>query len=360
MKIAITIPDLKKMGGVASYYKSVLPYLKTNNSLKVVCFHLGLKLESSSLLHPITDQIRFKKFLDKEKPDLLHVNPSLNFKSFIRDGVLIWQAKRKDIPVLVFFRGWENSFESILEKKLKWFFNKTYLKADKFIVLASSFKQKLQEWGVQSDIMLGTTAVNNVLLKQFDIDKKIQAIDQTDEINILFLSRIEKEKGIFETIDAFEMLLNKQYNVKLSVAGDGSALQSVIEYAKKKKFPENKLTFLGYVFGDEKIKAFQEHDIYCLPSYSEGMPNSVLEAMAFGLPVIASPVGGLKDFFENGKMGSLARELTGVEITALLEKLICNKMLLSNISKYNYNFAKNNFMASIVAKKLITIYKNMR
>lgn len=360
MKIAITLPALNKMGGVATYYNSVLPYLNKNNNLKIVCFHLGSKLESLSLLHPITDQIQFKKFLDKEKPDLVHINPSLDFKSFIRDGLLIWQAKRKNIPVLIFFRGWKKSFESYIEKRLKWFFNHTYLKADKFIVLASEFKHTLQEWGVQSDIILGTTAVDNSLLKNFDINKKIQDKDKNDKINILFLSRIEKEKGVFETIDAFEFLLNKKYNVRLSIAGDGSAMKDVSEYAKTKKIPENRLTFLGYVSGDDKIKAFKEHDIYCFPSfYGEGMPNSVLEAMAFGMPVITRPVGGLKDFFINGEMGFLAKGITGDEISHLLEKLICNKILFSDISRYNYNYAKDNFMASIAAEKLTTIYSTM-
>ena len=359
MKIAIGMRRLNHLGGVASYYNSVLPYLKKNNSLEVVCFYLGSKLDSPSLLHPITDQIRFNKFLNKEKPDMVHINPSLGFKSFTRDGLIIWQAKRKNIPVLVFFRGWKESFESYVEKRLKWFFDKTYLKADKFIVLASDFKQKLREWSVQSDIALGTTAVDNTLLEKFDIDDKIQALDKKDELKILFLSRIEKEKGIFETIDAFEILLNKKYNIRLSIAGDGSAMNDVFEYVKKKKIFENRLAFLGYVSGDDKIKAFKEHDIYCLPSYSEGMPNSVLEAMAFGLPVIIRPVGGLKDFFENSRMGFLAKGTTGEEISDLLEKLICNKILLSDISRYNYNFAKENFMASIAAEKLITIYRSM-
>ena len=360
MKVAITIPALNKMGGVASYYKSVLPYLNKNNSLNVVCFHLGSKLESFSLLHPITDQIQFDKFLKKEKPDLVHINPSLGFKSFIRDGLLIWQAKRKNIPVLVFFHGWELSFESMVEKKLKWFFNKTYLKADKFIVLASDFKHKLQKWGVKSDIALGTTAVDNTLLEKFDINDKIQALDKKDEFNILFLSRIEKEKGVFETIDAFEILLNKKYNVRLSIAGDGSALNAAFEYVKKNKLPENRLIFLGYVSGEGKIKAFKEHDIYCFPTtFGEGMPTSVLEAMAFGLPVVTRPVGGLKDFFEDKKMGYISENKDSDHIAGSIEKLICDRELMITISKCNFFYAQDRFLASNVAENLIEIYSNI-
>ncbi len=350
---------LNQIGGVVSYYKSVLPYLKKEKYLEVVCFYLGSRRESPSMFHPITDQLRFKKFLKIEKPDLIHINPSLNFKSFIRDGLLIWQAKRRNIPVLVFFHGWQESFAAIVEKRLKFFFNKTFLKADKFIVLAYDFREILRKWGVKSDIYLGTTAVDNQLVNNFDIDEKVKGIVKRDEIKILFLSRIEKEKGIFETIDAFELLLNKGYNLYLSIAGDGRVLTDVKNYVKKKKISANRLIFLGYVSGDEKIKTFTEHDLYCFPTYGEGMPNSVLEAMAFGMPVITRLVGGLRDFFKDGKMGFLANGKTGKEISSLLEKLICNKTLLVEMSRYNHNFAKDNFLASKVAKRLENIYRDV-
>ncbi len=359
MKIVITMRTLDHLGGVVSYYKSVLPYIRNEESLDVVCFYLGSRRKSLSLFHPITDQLRFRNFLKKEMPDLVHVNPSLDFKSFVRDGLLIWQSKRKNIPVLVFFRGWNDTFETIVEKRFKWFLEETYLKVDCFIVLASDFREKLRKWGVESDILLGTTAVDNQLVNKFDIDEKINGIRERDKIKILFLSSIEKEKGIFETIDAFALLLNKGYNICLSIAGDGKAFNEATNYARKKEFPINRLNFLGYVSGDDKIKTFKEHDVYCFPTYGEGMPNSVLEAMAFGMPVITRPVGGLKDFFNDGKMGFLANGKTGEEIANLLEILICDKGLLSEISRYNYDFAKSNFMASTVAEKLIKTYKSI-
>lgn len=351
--------NLDHQGGVVSYYNSVLPYLTREKNLKILRFHLGPKFRSNSLFHPVTDQIRFKQFLNKQEPDLVHVNPSLNFKSFIRDGLIIWQAKRKKIYVLVFFHGWDKPFENILIKKLKWFFDKTYLKADKFIVLASDFKRKLRQWGVQSEIILGTTTVDDSLLNNFDIRQKIRSLDNKNSIKILFLSRIEKEKGIFETIDAFQQLMFNGYNVNLSIAGDGSAFRDVVEYVKLKNIPENKIKFLGYISGDNKKNTFKEHDIFCLPSYEEGMPSAVLEAMSFGLPVITSPVGGLKDFFENNKMGFLAKDKNSNEVFDLLKKLISNKKLIKEISRYNYNFAKENFLASITSEKLIQVYRSM-
>jgi glycosyltransferase involved in cell wall biosynthesis len=79
--------------------------------------------------------------------------------------------------------------------------------------------------------------------------------------------------------------------------------------------------------------------------------------MAFGMPIITRPVGGLSDFFEEGKMGFLCQSKTAKEIAVFLEKIILNRKMMAEMSKYNYKYARENFMASIVAKKLTDTYK---
>jgi len=114
---------------------------------------------------------------------------------------------------------------------------------------------------------------------------------------------------------------------------------------------------LGYVKGKEKIKVFTEHDVYCFPTYhDEGMPNSVLEAMAFGMSIITTPIGGIKDFFKNGKMGYLCETAKPEKIAESIETIICDKNQICDVALYNYAYAKKHFMASIVADKLLKIY----
>lgn len=359
MKIAITIPDMNQLGGVSSYYKSIFPHIQKNKRVRIVAFHMGSGVNKGGFLHPVADQIRFRKFIKKENPDLIHVNPSLNFKSFIRDGIFILQSKHRKKPVLVFFRGWKTSFEKKVRILLKWFFNLTYLKSNCFIVLSSEFKSRLREWGIKSNIILGTTAVDIRLLRNFSLSHKTSSLKKKNAFKILFLSRIEKQKGIYETIDAFDRLLKKGYDLSLSIAGDGDDIYGVKEYLKHKDIPEDRLVFMGVVSGNEKIKSFMEHDIYCFPSHSEGMPNSVLEAMAFGLPVITCPVGGLKDFFQHGKMGFLTEIGNSEQLAQSIEKLVCNKKLIGEIMAFNHGYARKHFLSPGVAKKLIQTYMSL-
>ncbi len=355
-KIFITLPSLKDPGGVASYYNAVLPYMYASENCKIKIFEIGRTHGKNMNSHTISDQIKFINGINFIKPDIVHINPSLNFKSFIRDGLFIFWAKKRKIRVIVFFHGWEKKFEKKINGILKIFFNLTYKKADLFIVLASEFKKSLLNFGIRTNIHLLTTAVDNALVKNFSIKKKIKRIHQSKIIRLLFLARLEKEKGVFETIDGFKLLIDKGFNIRLSIAGDGSITKEIMTYIEELGL-NNKISMLGYVKGEKKIKAFSEHDIYCFPTYhAEGMPTSVLESMAFGMPVITSFAGGIKDFFKNGKMGYLCHTITPEHIACNIKEIIHDKNKICTISRYNYDYAMKHFMASIVSEKLLNIY----
>jgi len=353
MKILITGPSLSGKGGVACYYNSVLPYLSDTCDIKY--FELGSE-NNRSYLHPLSDQLNFFRLISKCNYNLVLINPSLGFKSFIRDGLLIWQAKSKSLPVLVFYRGWEKNFEQIVKYKLFWFFKKTYGRADRFIVLATEFKEVLQNWGISQPIHQETTTVNTSLLENFSISKRLEKLTTTQKIKILFLARLEREKGIFETIDAVCILIQKGFSVSLSIAGDGVIMDELQAYVKEKKISGDCIHFLGYIENDDKIDAFTDHHIYCFPTYyCEGLPNSLLEAMSFGMPVVTRPVGGIKDFFQNSKMGYLTESIAPEAISECLTQIISDKTKLCEMSRYNYDYAKKHFMADKCAKKIIAI-----
>ena len=90
------------------------------------------------------------------------------------------------------------------------------------------------------------------------------------------------------------------------------------------------------------------------------MPNSVLEAMAFGLPIITRPVGGIADFFENSHHGFITKSRDPSVFANYIEKLISNKVLYKKSSLYNYKYAQENFLASKVAKVLEKIYREVQ
>jgi glycosyltransferase involved in cell wall biosynthesis len=357
--ILIVAPDLTDIGGVANYYNSIWPFL-VKDGLNIEILEIGSTKGKGNPFYPVCDQINCAKLLKRQRLSLLHVNPSLGLKSFIRDGLFIYQAVQKKIPVVVFFRGWDVDFAKKLEKYFFKFFCATYGKADSFIVLSSEFKKKLRFWNVQVPIFVETTTVDPSLVKHFDINQRLNSIQKKDHFRVLFLARLETAKGIFETVNAIKMLCEKKLPITLSIAGDGPARKQLETYVRQLSLQPGKINFLGYIRGNQKTLVFSEHDIYCFPTYyGEGLPNSVLEALAFGMPVITCAVGGLADIFLDGKMGELVPVRDTRAVAHSLERLICDQNSMVRMAEYNYAYAKENFHAPKVANRLLGIYQQI-
>lgn len=359
MKILIINPEFKNPGGVSNYYLA----LKDNFSIEIKHLDIGKRVEEKGFLRSFfrifRDYFLFVSELRYGKYDIVHINPSLDFKSVVRDGIFILLSKHFNVRIVVFFHGWFKIFEhKIIKWKILWLFRKIYNKGDIFIVLATEFKEKLLEWGFKKPIYIETTAVDDSLVRKFDIQTIIKKRMDNVTFKVLFLARIIKEKGIYETIDAINILHNKYTNIELVVAGDGEELQRAKDYMKTNN--ASHITFTGYVTGESKKKCFEESCVYCFPTYyGEGIPISVLEAMIFGLPVITRPVGGIVDFFEQSVHGFITENKDPSIIASYIEKLYLDRELYKKISLYNYQYAMDKFLASKVAKRLEKIYEEV-
>lgn len=364
MRIMSIIPKLllvrsssSNKGGVASFYKNILPYFPKK---QLYDLEIGGTDCHRPKLYPLIDQFRFFKAIKQQKPELIHINPSLGFKSFIRDGLFVWQAKQAGYPVLVFWHGWDKEFESVLERRFMWFFKRSFGRADGFIVLASEFERKLREWGVTVPVFRGSTTVDAALVTNTDVMAKWADLSKLFKIKILFLARLERAKGVFETVQAIKTLVDKNYSVSLTIAGDGKIRQELENFTRSLGLNSQQVHFTGDIRGEGKIRVFAEHHIYCFPTfYGEGLPTSVLEAMAFGMPVVTRPVGGLADIFEDGKMGFLVQGKSPEEIADCLEKLIYHLEKMAEIGIYNAEYAQKHFMAPVVAKWLMETYQKV-
>ena len=356
MKVLLTTPAITGKGGVSHYYKAILPTLLDSTNIDLSCIEIGSASNSYKFLHPITDQIKIWNMLKGKNFDLVHVNPSLDPKSLLRDGLILYMAKKRLLPTVIFFHGWDLFCESQINYRFLSLFKNVILNADTIIVLASQFRERLKAWGIDRPIYTETTAIEDELLSEFKIERKLAQLNEIKLVKVLFLSRVEKYKGIFETIDSIKILIERNYSVSLSIAGEGGAVTEVKNHLKKLNLNGNGVTLLGHVNGKDKISILNSHHIYVLPTKHEGMPVSVLEAMAFGMPVVTSPVGGIKDFFLDGKMGFLIEKKDPLMIANLLERLILSKKKLMDIALYNHIYAKKRFLGSIVAERIKDVY----
>lgn len=345
MKILINTPDLSLSGGVANHYKGLLKFWSCHVRYNYVGGRKGIP---GAIVLPF-DFIKFMVICSWRNYDIIVLNPSLGKTAIARDAVFLKIANIFNTKCIVFWHGWSPQMASKIDKQPAWF-SKKFKKADLHLVLSKSFKSDLIKWGITSPIELTTTKVDDDLVSSFDIGNK-----QFNESTILFLTRIEIYKGIFIALDAFHQSQKKYPRIKFVIAGDGSQLQAAEDFVYEKNIKN--VTFLGNLHNEQLIDAFMNAAIYILPTYNEGLPTSVLEAMAFGLPVITRPVGGLNDFFEDSKMGYLIESINPIDFSEKIAYLIENPKTVKEIGEYNHRYAKQHFMASEVAQNLEVFFK---
>lgn len=345
MKILINTPRLIPQGGVANHYLGLRPYWNENVKYNVVGKRNGHVGSGKYWL--VYDIFKFILKIIIFRPDIILLNPSLSPNALKRDCIFLKIATSFKKKVSVFFHGFNKSNIPLLNTDA---LARDLNKCTCIFVLAHEFTEIIQSWGVKVPIHLTTTKVDDNLINDFNI-----SIRTGDVKNILFLARITEEKGIFIALDTFKILYTQHDKLTLHVVGDGP------DYSKAKIYCHNNniknVTFHGKLSGKQLIQAYKDADLYIFPSYHEGMPTSVLEAMAFGLPVITRPVGGLVDFFENGKMGMMIDSLKAEDFATEIEKFLTEPQTLKEISIYNHNYAIKHFLASNVAHGIEAILK---
>lgn len=352
----LVTPCLHLPGGIAGYYQSLSLYLPDN----FLIFEVGARrVGEGKLRKPINVVRDFMRLGVKlwHRPDFSKVvfNPSLIPSCTIREGLFLCLAKALNRDCVVFFRGWDNDFADFIQKYFFKLFFAVFNRADMFIVLSHEFGNKLRQWGFEQPIVIETTTVDDSLVSGFLLQSRARRSSiRRSEFKLLFLSRLEEGKGLIEAIDAISLLIEKYPGISLAVAGVGGLAEAAEQHVSSLELGQA-VDFLGWVSGNAKKKLLEESDLLILPSSREGMPNCVLEAMALGLPVLITPVGGINDFFVDGRFGFLLNSKTPSSIASLVDKIISDDDLYINMSNAAFNYAQDNFLASIVSKRFVDV-----
>ncbi len=155
----------------------------------------------------------------------------------------------------------------------------------------------------------------------------IPELDSTprEPASILFLGRMDENKGVRLLLQAMVPLLAKYPDLLVRIGGDGD--WPAIEAFAQSLGLAGHVQYLGWVVGEDKRRLLACSTLYALPSYKEGLPMGVLEAMACGLPVVATSVGGIPSVRENGQHGLLIEPGSVAQLSAALDRLLADPAL---------------------------------
>ena len=190
-----------------------------------------------------------------------------------------------------------------------------------------------------------------------DIEKfKPMLIPKSKENHILFVGRLDSyRKGVQFLLQALKKLNEKKLPCKLTVIGDGPYRPRLEKIARDLNLKN--IEFLGYIPNKRLPIYYNQADVFVLPSCSEGMSNVILEAMACGLPVIATSVGGNPELVENGKTGLLIPPENVDALYNSLMKLLQDENTKEKMGKSGRKKVKDHFTWDKIAKEYLRLYE---
>lgn len=152
------------------------------------------------------------------------------------------------------------------------------------------------------------TVVNCALYKDIELFKVDRNL--SDRKNVVgYIGRMDRNKGITNFIQAMPLVLNRHNDLKFLIGGGGPLFNEIKEELKSNRLDES-VELTGWLSHDEMPKYLNELKLLVVPSYSEGLPGIVQEAMACGTPVVATPVGCIPDLIKDGETGFIMEDNT--------------------------------------------------
>jgi glycosyltransferase involved in cell wall biosynthesis len=158
----------------------------------------------------------------------------------------------------------------------------------------------------------------------------LRFIENNEKITILFMSWVCRNKGVFELIEAVKMLEKEKLNFKLVIAGKGQEYEEIENLINSSNLREV-IELRGWVLGNDKLTMLAGSDIFILPTYFEGYPNSLIEAMASGKACVASRVGSIPDIISDMETGILIEKQNASQLYTAIKTLIQDSTLRNAI-----------------------------
>ena len=357
-KVLLVHPDFSRLGGIENYFLKIKPHLEIDHESCGNSRRPGEKGIFSRIKRILNDYFQYWKKVSNPDVDVVHLNPSLQSKMFYRDSLFLWLAKLHGKKTVVFLHGWDPLFQQKIDQQNGRIFRLLYGRADAFIVLASTFEESLRKWGIKQPVYKEVIVIEDEVFNAIQLEELLRQREQASVKQLLFPSRLMSSKGIFTTIRALNRVQQHNPDTGLIIAGDGEDADEARQLVKDLGLLHTRFT--GIVSGDEKYKLFQQAHLLCFPTeHSEGFPNTIVEAMAFGIPVITRPVGGVKDFFINASHGYITDSINDEVFAELIEKTLSNSSSYNEMAYTNHHYARKHFLASDAAKRLQGIYQSL-
>lgn len=345
MKVLMIGAGRTVRGGVSSvvnsYYDAGLDRLCDLTYLPTM--EDGSKLKK--LYVAVRARLRFERLIREN--EILHVHMSAD-NSFYRKAVFIRRASKEKKKIIIHMHGstFDLFYKERCNERQKREVREIFALADTVIALSQDWKAFLSEFICEErKIRVIYNAVKLPPPYEKDYGSR----------KLLFLGILGQRKGTYDLISALPEILQKYPDVHVCFGGDGEREQA--ERLCREAGIAYHVTFAGWVRDKEKDALLREYSVYVLPTYHEGMPMSVLEAMSYGLAVISTYVGGIPHIISDGENGLLCEAGDVAGLKKALEKMLASETLRRRLGTCGMEKIRQDFNIDNNIDKILDIYR---
>lgn len=226
-------------------------------------------------------------------------------------------------------------------------------KSDIVTTLTNSIANELKEYYLNGkEVIVMGNGVNE------DVCTPNQKYVEKDRKYILYVGRIHREKGLFDLLECAKYICKTRSDVFFNIVGVGCDQKKLMRKVKKFQL-EDRFIFLGQIKKDILIKLYQNATLFILPSYHEGLPTVLLEAMSCGLPIIATDVRGNRDLISDRENGILVPPRAPKKMAEAICILLKDEALMKNLSKNARKTVEENYTWDTISNKFLKYYKSL-
>jgi glycosyltransferase involved in cell wall biosynthesis len=271
---------------------------------------------------------------------LVHIHLSEPY-SAIRKSIYFLLAKLFGKKIIIHFHGFD--VHSSIRGKYSTIYRHLFNNADIVIVLSPYWYSVIRKY-----IPLASVTI------LYNPSISAPGLNLPKKNHILFSGTLNKRKGYSILIKAFAKIALKYPKWSIVLAGNGE-IEKAQDLANELSI-SSQVHMLGWISGEEKVSVLSQSKIFCLPSYAEGFPMAIIEALSYKIPVISTRCGRIDLVLQNGEH-ILYFDMGDVDQLAnIMEKLMKDKELRSNIGLNGHNYAEKYFKLDVVINQLSDIY----
>ena len=295
--------------------------------------------------------LRFISLLVRRRVSLVHCHAAMK-GSFWRKSLFALVARMAGIPVIFHLHGSEmrtfvDNQPIVLRRLIAWILAKQSV----VVVLSQSWFSYVKSISPLANVVV---LPNYVDLQ--DLRYKV-ADNVSGNVQLLFLGLVGTRKGVYDLLPAFKDALSQVPTLRLNIGGNGE-----VDHAQALALELNiadRVVFSGWVSGEEKMELLKMAQIYVLPSYNEGLPVSLLEAMNWQMPVISTRVGGIPELVREGVDGLLVDAGDRAALSSAIVKLALDADMRLKMGMAARGQVEQKFSKQVVLPKLEDLYRSL-